>query len=155
MQSTSPGRDLMVGLFVLLGLGAMAYMSVQLGGMSYSGPGGFELVATFDDVGGLSVRAPAMISGVKVGKVKEIRLDGGLRARVVLDLDPDLGLPVDSSASIRTQGLLGDNFVSLEPGAEDEVLTSGEEVSFTDSALNMESLIGTLVHSVGFEEDDE
>ena len=155
MQSTSPGRDLIVGLFVLLGLGAMAYLSVQLGGMSYKGPGGFELVATFDDVGGLSVRAPAMISGVKVGRVKEIRLDDLLRARVVIDLNPNLALPIDTSAAIRTQGLLGDNFVALEPGAEDDVLTSGEEISFTDSALNLESLIGTLVHSVDFEDDDE
>ena len=155
MQSTSPGRDLIVGLFVLLGLGAMAYLSVQLGGMSYKGPGGFELVATFDDVGGLSVRAPAMIAGVKVGRVKEIRLDDLLRARVVIDLNPNLALPIDTSAAIRTQGLLGDNFVALEPGAEDDVLTSGEEISFTDSALNLESLIGTLVHSVDFEDDDE
>lgn len=155
MQSTSPGRDLIVGLFVLLGLGAMTYLSVQLGGMSYKGPGGFELVATFDDVGGLSVRAPAMIAGVKVGRVSEIRLDDTLRARVVVDLNPNLQLPVDTSAAIRTQGLLGDNFVSLEPGAEDDLLVSGEEISFTDSALNLESLIGTLVHSVDFEDDEE
>ena len=154
MQSTSPGRDLIVGLFVLLGLGAMAYLSVQLGGMSYKGPGGFELVATFDDVGGLSVRAPAMIAGVKVGRVKEIRLDDLLRARVVIDLNPNLALPIDTSAAIRTQGLLGDNFVALEPGAEDDVLTSGEEISFTDSALNLESLIGTLVHGVDFEDEE-
>lgn len=155
MQSTSPARDLIVGLFVLLGLAAMAYLSVQLGGMAYSGPRGFELSATFDDVGGLSDRAPAMISGVTVGRVTEIRLDEMLRARVVMDLDPSLQLPVDTSAAIRTQGLLGDTFVSLEPGAEDAMLASGEEIAFTDSALNLESLIGTLVHSVDFEEDDE
>jgi phospholipid/cholesterol/gamma-HCH transport system substrate-binding protein len=155
MPSTSPGRDLIVGLFVLLGLGAMAYLSVQLGGMSYKGPGGFELVATFDDVGGLSVRAPAMIAGVKVGRVTEIRLDDMLRAKVVMDLNPNLELPIDTSAAIRTQGLLGDNFVSLEPGAEDDVLVSGEEISFTDSALNLESLIGTLVHSVDFEDEEK
>ena len=72
-----------------------------------------------------------------------------------MDLDRSLELPVDTSAAIRTQGLLGDNFVSLVPGAEDAVLVSGEEVGFTDSALNMESLIGTLVHSVGFGSEDE
>ena len=69
--------------------------------------------------------------------------------------DASLELPVDSSASIRTQGLLGDSFIALEPGAEDEVLKSGEEIAFTDSALNMESLIGTLVHSVEFGDSDE
>jgi phospholipid/cholesterol/gamma-HCH transport system substrate-binding protein len=155
MQSTSPGRDLGVGLFVLLGLSGMVYLSVQLGGMSYGGSGGLELVATFDDVGGLSARAPAMISGVTVGRVREISLDPMLRARVVLDLDRGLELPVDTSASIRTQGILGEKFVSLEPGAEDAVLQPGEEIDFTQSALNLESLIGTLVHSVGFEDDDE
>jgi len=155
MQSTSPGRDLGVGLFVLLGIAAMAYLSVQLGGATYNGPGGLEIFATFDDVGGLSVRAPAMISGVKVGKVTDIQLDEMLRARVVLDLDEGLELPVDTSASIRTQGLLGIQFLSLEPGAEEELLASGEEIAFTDSALNIESLIGSLVHSVGLGDDEE
>ena len=97
----------------------------------------------------------SLIAGVKVGRVSEIRLDDTLRARVVVDLNPNLQLPVDTSAAIRTQGLLGDNFVSLEPGAEDDLLVSGEEISFTDSALNLESLIGTLVHSVDFEDDEE
>ena len=155
MESTSPGRDLGVGLFVLVGLAAVVYLSVQLGGATYSGPGGFELTATFDDVGGLSVRAPAMLAGVKVGKVTAISLDEMLRARVVMDLDEGLELPIDTLASIRTQGLLGDQFLSLEPGAEDALLTPGEEIAFTDSALNIESLIGTLVHSVGFGDSDE
>ncbi len=154
MQSTSPGRDLVVGVFVLIGIGAIAYLSLQVGGLAYRGPGGFTLVAYFDDVGGLSPRAPAMISGVKVGQVKQIDLNDDLRARVVLDLDPGLALPADSSAAIRTQGLLGDHFVALEPGAEEVLLLSGEEIVYTDSALNMESLIGRLVHSTGLEDDE-
>ena len=154
MQQTSSGRDLAVGVFVFAGIAVLAYLSVQVGGLSYSGPRGFEIVATFDDVGGLSPRSPAMISGVKVGQVKTVQLDETLRARVVLDLDPSLDLPVDTSAAIRTQGLLGDQFIALEPGAEDDLLLPGEEIVYTDSALNLESLIGRVVHNTGIEDSD-
>ena len=154
MQQTSSGRDLAVGLFVLLGLAALGYLSIQVGGLSYTGPGGLEVVATFDDVGGLSARSPAMIAGVKVGQVKRVVLDPSLRARVVIDLDPRLELPVDTSAAIRTQGLLGDQFIALEPGAEEVFLAPGEEILFTDSALNLESLIGRVVHNSGIEDSD-
>lgn len=154
MDSSTSGRDLTVGVFVLAGLAAVAYLSVQVGGLSYSGPRGFEVVATFDNVGGLSPRSPAMISGVKVGQVKTIRLDADLRARVVIDIDPKVALPVDSSAAIRTQGLLGDQFVALEPGAEEVLLGSGEEIVYTDSALDLESLIGRVVHDAGIGEEN-
>ncbi len=139
-------RDLVVGSFVLLGLLAIAYLSFQVGGLSYKGPGGLQLVAAFDEIGGLSVRAPVVISGVKVGQVVAIDLDEDLRAQVVLDLDSSLELPVDTSASIRTSGLLGDQFVALAPGGEIDLLRSGDQLDFTESALNLEKLIGTLVH---------
>jgi phospholipid/cholesterol/gamma-HCH transport system substrate-binding protein len=145
MQSSS-GRDFAVGLFVLAGLFSVAYLSFQLGGLTYNGPTGFALVAVFDDVGGLSSRSPVVISGVKVGQVTRIELDDDLRARVFLDLDPSLELPVDTMAAIRTSGLLGDQFVALEPGAEDELLRSGEVVGYTESAVNLDKLIGKLVH---------
>ena len=101
-MQTSSTRDFVVGLFVLAGLLAIAYLSASLGGLSYTGAGGFELVAVFDDIGGLSQRSPVKISGVKVGQVAGIQLDEDLRARVALDLDPALELPIDSSAAIRT-----------------------------------------------------
>jgi phospholipid/cholesterol/gamma-HCH transport system substrate-binding protein len=145
MQS-SPARDLVVGLFVLAGFAAVGYLSLQLGGGGYSGPGGLELLAGFDEIGGLSARAPVRISGVKIGQVKRIALSEDLRAQVFLDVDADIELPVDTSAAIRTAGLLGDQFIALEPGAEDELLVSGDELSFTEGALNIEKLIGGLVH---------
>ena len=153
-MQTSPRRDLLVGLFVLAGLLAIAYLSIQVGGLSYKGPGGLRLVASFDEIGGLSVRAPVVISGVKVGQVKEIVLDDDLRAKVTMDLDPSLELSVDTSAAIRTSGLLGDQFVALEPGGEEELLRSGEAISFTDSALNLEKLISTVVHDTDLGEGD-
>jgi len=149
----SPKRDLTVGLFVLIGLAAIAYLSIRVGGVSYAGPGGFILYATFDEVGGLKPRAPVAIAGVVVGQVKRIDLDEDLRARVTLDLDPELQLTADTSAGIRTSGLLGDKFVALVPGGEDEILYSGEEIAYTESALSIERLVGKFVHDSGVQGD--
>jgi phospholipid/cholesterol/gamma-HCH transport system substrate-binding protein len=149
----SPTRDLTVGLFVAAGLAAIGYLSIQVGGLSYKGSGGLELYAVFDEIGGLKERAPVAVAGVTVGQVTGIGLDDMLRARVVLELDADLELPVDTSASIRTSGVLGDQFVSLEPGGEEELLVSGEEIVFTESALSLERLIGKFVHDSGLEDD--
>ena len=151
----SPIRDFVVGLFVLAGLAAIAYLSIQVGGLSYKGPGGLELVASFDEIGGLAPRAPVAISGVKVGQVARIELDPSLRARVTLDLDSSLALPVDSTASIRTAGLLGDQFIALEPGGEEQLLKSGEEFAFTESALSIERLIGKFVNNAGMDDTEK
>ena len=148
-----PTRDLLVGLFVLAGLGAIAYLSVQLGGAGYDGGGGLRLSARFDEIGGLSARAPVTISGVPIGEVIGIDLSDDLRAEVRLDVDDELELPIDTSASIRTSGLLGDQFIALEPGGEDELLRSGDALSFTEDALNLEKLIGAFVHGGGFTDD--
>lgn len=153
-MQASPLRDLGVGIFVLAGLVALAWLSLQVGGLSYEGRGGLELVATFDEVGGLKPRAPVTISGVSVGQVKSIQLDDSLRARVVLDVDADLRLPSDSSAAILTEGLLGDQFVALAPGAEEELLKSGDELQYTESALSIERLIGKFVNNAGLGEDE-
>lgn len=145
-MQTTPGRDFAVGIFVLVGLLALAWLSVQVGGATLGGPGGLRLRATFDEIGGLTERAPVVISGVKVGRVEQIGLGEDLRARVVLEVDGQLELPVDTSAAIRTSGLLGDQYIALEPGAEDALLRNGEEIGFTESALSLEKLVGTLVH---------
>ena len=91
------------------------------------------------------------VAGVTVGQVREIGLDDSLRARVTLEVDKNLALPVDSSAAIHTVGLLGDQFVALEPGGEDDVLKDGGEIEFTESALSVERLIGKFVHDSGIE----
>jgi phospholipid/cholesterol/gamma-HCH transport system substrate-binding protein len=148
----SPIRDLTVGLFVLAGLAALAYLSVQVGGLQ--GERGFHLFATFDQIGGLRPRAPVVVSGVQVGQVSSIELDKNLRARVNMDVDPSLELPVDTMASIMTEGVLGNKFLALEPGAEDELLKNGEEVAFTESAVLLERLIGKFVNDAGLDEED-
>lgn len=151
-MKVSPVRDLTVGIFVLVGLAALAYLSLSVGGLSYKGPGGLVLYAAFDEIGGLKPRAPVTISGVKVGQIESVELDEFLRARVAMDIDERIELPVDSSAAIRTAGLLGDQFVAVEPGAEEELMVSGEEFSFTESALSIERLIGKFVNDSGLEE---
>lgn len=142
-------RDLIVGVFVLMGIGALAYLSLQVGGLEFGGSERIVLKATFDDIGGLSVRAPVRIAGVKVGQVSRIDLDDDLRATVHLEVESKLGLSIDSSAAIRTSGLLGDQFISIELGAEDEVLKDGEAFAFTESALSIDKLVGRLVHDAG------
>lgn len=142
----SPGRDLLVGCFVLAGIVALAWLSIRVGGLSYAGPRGLILTADFDELGGLKERAPVVISGVKVGQVEKVALTPDYRARVTLDLDPSLKLPTDTTASIVTAGLLGDRYVSLQLGGEDTVLKSGDQISFTESAVLLERLLGKFVH---------
>jgi len=144
-----PRRDFWVGSFVLLGLAGIAYLSLSVGGVSYRGPGGLELVANFDEVGSLKNRAKVVIDGVKVGQVKSIELGKDFRAHVVLDVDGRLALPSDTSASILTAGVLGDQYVALEPGGDTEVLKSGDSVQFTQSAVILERLIGKLIQNLG------
>ncbi len=145
-MTRSPLRDLFVGLFVLIGLGAIAYLSFSVGGLSYSGPGGLPIYAAFDQTGGLKPRAPVVISGVKVGQVTSISLDGNFRARVAMDLDQRLKLPTDTTASIVTAGILGDRYISLQLGGDDKVLVPGDSITFTESAIILESLIGKFMY---------
>ncbi|MCC6849528.1 MAG: outer membrane lipid asymmetry maintenance protein MlaD [Deltaproteobacteria bacterium] len=152
-MTRSPLRDLVVGLFVLAGLGAMAYLSINVGGLSYSGPGGLTLYASFDQTGGLKVRAPVVIAGVKVGQISKIELADDYRARATLDLDPKLALPTDTTASIQTAGLLGDRYVALQLGGEEQMLKPGDDITFTESAVILERLIGKMVHDAPGERD--
>ena len=142
-------RDLAVGCFVLAGIAALGYLSISLGGLSYTGPGGLTLYATFDEIGGLAPRAPVVIGGVRVGEVDAVELDADFRARVRLELNSELQLPDDSSVSIYTQGVLGNQYVSLEPGASDLLLKSGDEIPYTQNATVLERLIGRVVQSLG------
>ena len=141
----SPARDFIVGLFVLAGIGAIAYLSLSIGGFSWRGHGGLRLSAAFDQTGGLSVRAPVVIAGVRVGEIAAISLDKDSRAQVDMDLDPTLKLPTDSTASIVTSGVLGDRYIDLQLGGDETLLKSGDHFTMTESAVILERLIGQLV----------
>jgi phospholipid/cholesterol/gamma-HCH transport system substrate-binding protein len=148
MARTS-GRDLAVGCFVLAGLAAVAYLSVSVGGLGKDGPQGLHVVAQFDEIGGLKPRAAVVISGVKVGQVQSIALGDDYRARVTLNLDPKVELPIDTTASIMTAGVLGDRYVSLQLGGEADTLKDGDVIDFTESAVVLERMLGKLVHNLG------
>ncbi len=152
----SPGLELWVGGFVLIGLAAIAYLSVAIGGLSAGGPGGLEIVASFDEIGGLKNRARVVVGGVKVGQVKSVALAPDFRARVTLDIDRRLELPTDSSASILTSGVLGDQYIALEPGGGEEMgekgakfLAAGDEIQYTQGAVILERLIGKMIQNLG------
>ena len=146
MQRSST-RDLVVGCFVLAGLLALGFLSVRVGGISTGELEGLTLYAHFDDIGGLKPRAKVTIAGVKVGRVNAVTLDEDYRAKVEFEVRGDLELTIDSTASIVTSGLLGDQYLSLQLGAEEEYLADGETVDFTESALGLERLIGKLIHN--------
>lgn len=148
MNSNST-RDFVTGLFVIVGLVALAWLSFAVGGVKYKGDGGLPVYGLFDQIAGLKPKAPVEIAGVHVGQVSAIGLDENFRARVDLDLDSNLKLPVDSSAAIVTAGILGDRYIQLTPGAEEETMKAGEQIAYTESALVLERLIGKFLVNVG------
>lgn len=135
-----------VGFFVLLGLVCVAYLTIKLGRMELFNSDGYTVTASFASVSGLRAGAEVEIAGVRVGRVKAIRLDGKTgRAVVELLLNRDVTLTDDVIASVKTSGLIGDKYVSLEPGGSGEPLENGGEITDTESAVDIESLISKYV----------
>lgn len=138
-------RQTAVGVFVLLGLVCVAYLTIKLGRMELFETKGFELTARFNSVSGLRVGADVEMAGVPVGRVAAITLDDDparRQALVRLVLDRDLKLSTDTIASVKTSGLIGDKYINLQPGGLDDVLASGDTLEETESAVDLESLIG-------------
>lgn len=145
------------GLFVLLGMSALFYLATQTSNIgNYREEDAYELTARFDNVGGLKVRAPVTVAGVRVGRVTAIDFDPQrLEAVVTLQIAGRYDqLPNDSDASILTSGLIGGQYIGIGPGGMDEYLQDGDEFEFTQSALILENLIGKfLVNAGGGEEE--
>ncbi|TPE52351.1 outer membrane lipid asymmetry maintenance protein MlaD [Maribrevibacterium harenarium] len=140
--------ELLVGIFVILGLSAFAYLAIQVSGLAFSKKDqGYTLIARFDDIGGLTERAKVTIAGVTIGEVKSITFDKEyFMGKVTMSLDADVNnIPVDSSAAILTSGLLGEKYIGISIGAESDVLKDGDEIFDTQSALVLENLIGQFL----------
>ncbi|MCZ2723040.1 outer membrane lipid asymmetry maintenance protein MlaD [Marinomonas sp. 15G1-11] len=140
--------ELLVGAFVVLGFIALAYLAIQVSGLAFSDKkDSYQIVARFDDIGGLSQRAKVSVAGVTIGSVESIALDKELyMALVTMNIDKDVdNLPVDSAAAILTSGLLGEKYIGISIGAEDTFLTSGDEIFDTQSALVLENLISQFL----------
>jgi phospholipid/cholesterol/gamma-HCH transport system substrate-binding protein len=137
--------ELGVGLFVLLGLAAIVYLTVKLGAGALVGSDTYSLEARFANTGGLNKGSTVMLGGVTVGRVEAIRLDpSDFSAIVEMSILKDLRLPSDTMASIKTSGLIGDKFIALAPGAEEELLSPSDRILMTESAVELESLISKM-----------
>ena len=141
--------NLLVGVFVLLGLLALVFLSLRVSNLAgwSSGPRS-ELVAYFDDIGGLKPRAAVRSAGVLVGRVSSIGFDDKrYQAVVTLEIDSSVSFPKDSSAQILTAGLLGEKYVGLLPGAEEQALKDKDRIRLTQSALGLESVISQFLYN--------
>jgi len=149
--------DIRVALFMLLGLMALLVMVMKVSSAGdFFSHKGYRVTANFTDIGGLKVRAPVTVAGVKIGEVSRIELQSGdLNAKVTMTLNSGKRIPYDdSSARILTEGLLGSNYVSIVPGFEDEesknhpYLREGDVIAKTQEAIILENLIGQLLFNI-------
>ncbi len=139
-------REAVVGLFVLLGLLCVAYLTVKLGRMELGRGDGYALEARFTSVSGLRVGASVEIAGVSVGRVTEIRLDSKESMAVVsLQVNRDVKLTDDAIASVKTSGLIGDKYIDIQPGGNGSPLSNGDTITDTESAVDIEALISKYV----------
>jgi len=148
--------DLWVGLFVCAGIGALLILAMKVGNMASFGIGGdsYTIYANFDNIGGLKPRAPVKSAGVVVGRVGSIGFDNNrFNARVELNIEKHFQFPKDTTASILTSGLLGEQYVGLEAGGDPANLASGESLKLTQSAVVLEKLISQFLYSKAAEGD--
>ena len=133
-----------VGLFVLLGIALLVFMSLRLGEFRLFRPKGYKVYAIFDSAAGLKLNVPVEIAGVEVGRVEAVELEAG-KAQVTLRIRPEVRLSQDAAATIRTKGILGDRFIELAPGSPDEPkLADGGKITKTVSPPELDKLFGTL-----------
>ena len=156
MQSRA--LEILVGFFVVLGVAAVMIMTLKVASLQDVGgnQGSYSIRMHFENVGKLSVGSAARIAGVKVGRVSSIKVDPeNFEALVTLEISKEFSnIPKDTGASILTAGLLGEQYIGLEPGGDDKVLKNGDSITLTQSALVIENLIGQLATSFTEKKED-
>lgn len=140
--------DFWVGLFVLLGAAALVFLALRAGNLStFSFAKTYTVTANFDNIGGLKPRAAVKSAGVVVGRVRDISFDDKTyQAVVTMNLESPYQFPSDSSASILTSGLLGEQYIGLTPGSEEENFADGGKIRYTQSAVVLEQLISKFLY---------
>ncbi len=140
--------EMYVGIFVLVGIACLAYLSIKLGKMELLGGDYYAVKANFDSVSGLREGASVEIAGVEVGRVDQIALDpkAGYTARVSLKINSGVELQDDVIASVRTRGIIGDKYIQLKPGGSDRILHDGGRIRDTESSIDFESLLSKYIH---------
>ena len=137
---TRVNTEVVVGFFLLLGLLALGYLAIKLGKMEVIGNSGYTVHATFPNVGGLRTGTPVEIAGVEVGWVERIQLKD-YQAQVDFRIRNGIALPDDSIASIRTKGLIGEQFVRISPGGSEKSIPPGGQISETEPPVDIMDLI--------------
>jgi len=153
---TSRKIEILVGFFVAAAIAAFFMLAVNVSNMSsYGGGENYELSARFDNIGGLKVRSPVSAGGVTIGRVTDIQYNSeSYEAVVLMEIETKYDkFPIDTAASIFTSGLLGEQFVGFEPGAEEDYLKQGDVIDLTQSALVLEQIIGQFLYSKADEEE--
>jgi phospholipid/cholesterol/gamma-HCH transport system substrate-binding protein len=138
------GLELGVGLFLLLGLLCLGYLSIKLGNVHIFKSSDYKVQATFSNVGGLKPLADITMAGVQIGRVESVQLKNG-QALVTLNIHKDVALEEDVIASIKTMGIIGDKYISISPGASDDYIQPGGKIRDTQPPLDIEKLVGKFV----------
>jgi len=149
--------EIAVGLFIAAGMAALFLLAMQVSNLSRAGSGeSYTITATFENIGGLKVRSPVTVSGVRVGRVDAIDYDNeAFEAVVTLRIDKAYSsFPEDTSASIYTSGLLGEQYIGLEPGGSEANLVEGDRIQMTQSALVMEQVVGQFLYNAAGKSDE-
>lgn len=134
--------EIVVGLFLVIGLTSFGWLAVRLGEVSWLDRGRtYTLYAEFDNISGIKTGSEVQIAGVSVGTVTELRLSEAGRAQAAFKLSKEVKLPKDSIASVKSQGIIGDKLISIVLGGDTELYQSGETIADTESSLDIESLI--------------
>lgn len=138
--------EVAVGLFVIFGIASLAYLAIKLGDVNLGQNETYEVSARFKSTSGLKDGAVIEVAGVRVGKVAHIELDGSQYESVVkLAINQNVRLQEDSIASIRTSGIIGDKFVNIAPGGSEKFLAAGDEITETESSINLEELVSKYI----------
>ena len=136
--------ELLVGLFMIIGITCLTYLSIKLGRMEIIGDKGYKLYAEFSEIGGLKNGASVEIAGVEVGRVKNISLSD-YQAKIELQINSGVKIQEDSIAAVKTKGLLGEKYIQISPGGDEKIIPPGGKIRETQPPLDLEKAIGNFI----------